>query len=148
MDDLDEIWPDIWDAIETEVIKVTGLTNTGTGKNVFMTRKFPPNRFPAVFIDPGELTVGSGREIDTTESEYYFTFNIYVFDKDDDVELAMKKCMVWVGKIRTEILDDRSLGGEADNIEDPRYVPGPAGLPPGFERQCIAMILNIRRQIA
>jgi len=145
VEDIGEIWKTLWNDLEAECEKITGFTADETDKNIFMTGKFPPTVFPSIFIQPMEVRPG---EYDTSETEMYFTFNIYVFDSDPDPKTAMDSCMDIAGDVRSQIIDDRVLGGDADNVEDIRYIVNPPIVPSGYERQCIAVVITIRRQIA
>lgn len=143
MTDLGVVWQALWDAIEVEVKKVTEFTVRDEIR-VYMTIKWPPNKFPSAFIQPSVVSMTASS---TTEDYYDFTFVVYIFAKAPDPEDHMKECMTLAGKVRAQLIDDRRLGGAADNVEVLRFEINPPGTPRGFERQCIGVVVVTHYQV-
>ena len=121
--DMHTAWIQIWDALVATCVAVAGLDTT----NVKQGLKFPPVGSPEVQVGPGNYR----SMIDDTLGSYYeFAFPIFVFNEDPDLTEGMKDCITWAGKIRKEILTDRSLGNIAGNVVDvsadtnPQSIPG------------------------
>jgi len=135
MGDLDTKWLAVWDAIKVEVLKVTGLDAT----NVFQGLDYVPIGDPLVLIGAAEIAPTS---TDTGGSYYRMHWPIVIIVEEADFKQGLQDALGWAGKIRQELLDDRSLGGEVENTEDAGYRPNALASLPGFERQ--HMLFTVR----
>lgn len=128
-----------WDDLVAETGKVSGL-------EVYQGRFWPPKSFPAAFVELGPI-VQTAR--DSSGGTYYdFSYFIYLFaDRKGDIRATVKEAVDLMGKIIAELIDDRTLGGTCDKLEDGPIRPSPPGVPAGFERQAILMEVKISKWI-
>jgi len=135
MGDLDTKWLAVWDALYTEVLKVTGLDTT----NVFQGLDYTPIGDPLVLVGAGEIVPDAK---DTGGSYYHIDWPVVIIVQDSDMKQGLQDAFSWAGKVRQEILDDRTLGEVVDNSEDVRYTPNELATLPGFERQHLVLMIR------
>ena len=133
-------WIALWDAITAEAKKVTNLPSD----HVVQGLRFPPIMVPMVMIP-----AGSYRQISKTTSNtnYEFSIPIYVFSKDADPYTGTKEVIRLMGKIVEQLVDDRTLGGLCESLEDPECTIDPAEIPEGYERQCGRVLVTVREYL-
>jgi len=137
--DYDQWFSDIWDAIVTEVRKVSGLDNT----NVFYTLKKSTDVDLGVYVCTGEA---SSTPATFKESHWSCSFEIGIMTVNTDTKAGMLAAWQWAWKIIKELIDDRTLGGLTHTLECSRIIPYWRGLGIGIEQHWVGVIVDIKRK--
>ena len=135
MSALGDYWKSVWDAIVTEVKKVSDLAET-----TFLGEKKTPVDPKSAYVVPGTIPITA---FSPTLSKFLIPFEIGIMNKDDEMVEGMKEAMNLAGQVYDQIVDDRKLGGLVDNLEvqiQP-YWRGKMGL----ERHWVGLIVTCER---
>ena len=132
---LGDYWVSIWDAIVTEVKKVTDLAD-----KTYYGLKEPIEDSPAAYVEPAMITPTPASP---TYSTFLIPFDIFIYKEFADLVQGMKDVMNLAGQIYDQLIDDRKLGDLVDNLEV-TITPGRRGRR-GFERHWVTVTVVCRR---
>jgi len=137
--DSETVWVDVWDKVFSVTKEVTGL---GVA-NVLQGIKYPPvPDFEDVLVMVSAGT--SSIVVSDTHGDYQlYSIPLLVFTKGDDMVVALKTCIGWVGKIKKKLLAHRTLDGLVSDIRFGQSRSNPPDVA-GYERQLVSFVVEAR----